>query len=189
MRFLNAFLLFSILAFLMGCTKKNDVPVISQIIAGDSTGQYIRHVNVKKSIPSFNDVCTLDIDNDQTNDLTFRYWLQHGDPIINSEIFDVSPATTGVYVAIDNKGYPLVLKVGDTISDRLKWSDMSGQILWLDGTCGSPANSYHCQSGNWNNSSGGYLGFKIIKKTQTIWGWVWIMGNTRYIRDYSYTED
>lgn len=75
-----------------------------------------------------------------------------------------------IYASGKKKG-PAVLKAGALIDKNCDWIDKGWLNMYSVSYSGMP-NGYNIITGSWGASTVGYLGFKIEKKDQIIWGWL-----------------
>ena len=174
---------------LWGCAKKppTATPDIKYIVAGDSTGSYVHHVALNNAI--INDLY-LDIDKDGINDFQLLKSIQNSRGTLSTG-YVIYPSNQSSYVCVDSSVLTIVLKVGDTIQQSSGWINGNNILFLEDSNELAPGPPFILPTVHWVNISDGYVGFKIIKNSQTLWGWMHIGGiksKNFYIKDYAYTE-
>ncbi len=140
---------------------------------------------------------SLDLNNDGVSDFTFsvsggtsRCSGECGGHQSSVKVSPTSGSRNKIEVNGGIPGYPLALDTLNIIDNSDLWAAASGQTLryYRSCSCGSSA-AY----GNWNNSTDKYLGLKLIKGTNTYYGWVRLSVNVSFgailiIRDYAYNS-
>lgn len=141
---------------------------------------------------------SLDLNNDGVSDFTFSVYggMTRCSGICsgiqtNVAVSPISGSRNKIEVDGGIPSYPLALDTLSVIDNSDLWSAASGQILRSRKVC-------FCMSGiaygNWNNPTDKYLGLKLIKGTNTYYGWVRLSVNTSgpgaylIIRDYAYNS-
>lgn len=113
---------------------------------------------------------SIDINNDGVFDL--KLWLSVDRHNISFNLFRIGIVKAyplnGSSIRINSSGYPLYLHLNDTIKPSGTWSTAAGQILLSKSASAGQSDS----SGNWNVTTDGYLGVKIISGIQNIYCWV-----------------
>jgi hypothetical protein len=164
--------------FETGCTKDPKIPKkISSIIAGDKSApsDYINH--------------SIDLNQDFIIDISFSNYLEHFNPVTYNEYYKINPLVSNgndVFLAADKNGLA-VLSQGDIIDKNSNWVDNGSLNMYSHFYCGLP-NGYDRSTGNWTPATEGYIGFKIVKRDHTYWGWIHMFPGYE-IKDYSYIKD
>jgi len=168
-----------------GCSKKDPEIVIK---AGEFGGNSIYYFYLDSVSLFYRSGYYLDVKKDNENDFFFSedeavlgagHFISYTINLINSG--------ESVYVLVDNKNYPLVLKSGDKIYESLKWVNSKNLVLYSEGESSYPPTPYSYSYGNWNGVHDGYLGFKIVKGSRTYMGWMCLsLWPAYFIKDYAY---
>jgi hypothetical protein len=176
-------LLFAYAALILITACQNGVlfgPAVISIAAGDSTGKYIHFTNTGNTgFVGFSP----NIENN-TSDLKFYQSFESGGPLIYNYQMNIN-ASGSASIAANEKG-ALVLKAGETIDKNTQWQSGGSINLQSEDYNGRPG-GYNILFGNWNDTTEGYIAFKIAKKDQTYWGWLHMLPGY-HITGYAYTK-
>jgi hypothetical protein len=181
------FLYFFLVLLLASCKKGPQIiHKVLDIKAGDSTSPGVHYVKINKSIQNGH-FADFYFQFSGANDLFIDNTFTWENPVTSIWIFSINPVNplNSEFICVDPKGFPVQLPFGDLISDTLRWTNKSNNVIWEEAHSGMP-NGYDDLYGNWQHSTEGFLGFKVVGKTMTYKGWIRI--GLYYVKDYAYVE-
>jgi len=173
-------------------TTANEDKFLNFIRAGQTQGLGIRYmdivpnikvpnVNTEDPYTSIDTTQNIDLNNDSIDDFRLRYYVLHWPYCCKTKKLELTPLNMNS-VCISNIGTNWVdsLKYNDTISINNKWSK-STALLFQWHMYGGGINV----QGYWYDNDNIYIGIRIIKGNNQIFGWIDMKGNI--LRKYAVT--
>lgn len=158
------------------------------IIVGDTTSSGVVYFNIKDTLvqgsAGFTYSVNIDLDNDNTNDISFLRFKNFSPHNFNMEIKYVKALTNVQFAYKGNSQYADTLSPGSLINDSLNWQSDSIRLRYTSQLPPPPWGPGYQVAGQFDAGSK-YLGFRIIFPTDTVYGWFNLQMPTYIIKSYA----